>query len=169
VSAWTRGQWALRCVIVAGVLLGLGSTLLAGASPSAFLVVVVIGLSLGYARLPESAVGSVTLAVVAGWWAVGVPGLHPAVLLGAAGLLAAHVAGLVAAYGPDELAPDPGVLRRWLLRGLAVLLVAPALYGAALVLRGRSETPGAWLVGLAVAVVATLLATWAVVEPEEEP
>jgi hypothetical protein len=168
-SAWTRGQWALRCVIVAGVQLALGATLLAGASPSVFLVVVVTGLSLGYARLPESAVGSATLALVAGWWAIGVPGLHPAVLLGAAGLLAAHVAGLLAAYGPDELAPDPAVLRRWLLRGLAVLVVAPGLYGAALVLRGRPETSDAWLVGLAVAVVATLLATWVIVEPEEDP
>ena len=59
------------------------------------------------------------------------------------------------------------MLRRWLRRSLAVLLVAPALYGAALVLRDRPETPGAWVVGLTVAVAATLVATWAIAAQEE--
>ena len=167
--AWTRGQWALRAVVVLGALTALLASGPAGAPPPQPLVLVVTGLALAHARSPESAAGVVSLGLVVCWWAAAVDVLHPAVLLAAAGLLAAHVAALVAAYGPDQLGVDPLVLRRWLLRAGLVLLPAPGLYGAAVVLRDRPEVPGAWLIGLGAAVAATVLATWVVAAEEESP
>jgi hypothetical protein len=168
-SAWTRGQWALRGVVVLGVLVALLASSPAGAPPPRALVLVVTGLALAHARLPESAAGAGALGLVVCWWAVGVDSIHPAVLVAAVGLLAAHLAALVAAYGPDEMGVDPAVLRRWLLRAGAVLLAAPLLYGGALVLRGRPDVPGAWTVGIVAALGATVLATWVVAAEEEVP
>ena len=167
--AWTRGQWALRAVVVLGVLTALLASGPAGAPPPQPLVLVVAALALAHARSPESAAGVGSLGLVVCWWAVAVDVLHPAALLAAAGLLAAHVAALVAAYGPDQLGVDPAVLRRWLLRAGLVLLPAPGLYGAAVALRDRPEVPGAWLIGLGAAVAATVLATWVVAAEEEKP
>ena len=85
-------------------------------------------------------------------------------------MLAAHLAALVASYGPDALPVSATVVRLWLWRGLGVALVAPlGVAGGA----GRAEVPGSgtvWLLGLAVALSVTVVAAAATqaAMPEEE-
>lgn len=162
IGAWTPGQWALRVTMVVGILVALVSTGWVGALPDWWLVLLVAGLALGFARVPESHAGAVAMAFVVVWWGVSLrDGLHPEALVAAAGLLVSHVAGLIAAYGPDELSVDPATVRRWLFRGLASFLLAPAVWLAAVLLRDRPEAPGVWVAGLAVALLATIVATMA--------
>lgn len=160
IGTWTPGQWALRVTMVVGILVALASTTLVGVVPDWWLVLVVAGFSLGFARVPESHAGAVAMAFVVVWWGVSLrDGLHPEAILAAAGLLASHVAGLVAAYGPDELSVDAATVRRWLVRAFAAFLLAPALWLVAVLLRDRPEAPGIWVAGLAAALVATVVAT----------
>jgi hypothetical protein len=160
IRQWTTGQWALRVTMVAGTLLGLSSTALVGPGPSVLLSLVVGVLALTWARLPQSPVGTAALGLVLVWWGVALrDGLHPQALIAAGGLLAAHLAGLLASYGPDELPVDPATVRLWLRRGAAVFALAPATWLVAALLDGTAEPPGIWLAGLAAALAATLVAT----------
>ncbi|HEU4811957.1 MAG TPA: hypothetical protein VFT00_07430 [Nocardioides sp.] len=162
IGAWSPGQWALRVTMVLGVLVALASTTLVGVVPDWWLVLVVTGLALGFASSPESHAGAVAMAFVVVWWGVSLrDGLHPEALLAAAGLLASHVAGLLAAYGPDELSVDAATVRRWVFRGLASFLLAPAVWLVAVLLRDRPEAPGVWVAGLTVALIATVAASMA--------
>ena len=97
------------------------------------------------------------------WWrSRGWPGtngdLPSGAVLAAVAMLAAHLAALVASYGPDALPVSANVVRLWLWRGLGVALVAPLVWLAALAVR---EVPGSgtvWLLGLAVALSVTVVA-----------
>ena len=156
---WSAGQWALRATMALGPVLALAATGLAGTAPKPLLVVIVAGLGLTYAGLPEGPFGTTAFGVVVVWWGFGLrDGLQPACLLAAALLLAAHVAGILVAYGPDGLPVDRGLLVMWLRRSALALLLAPSLYVVALLLRGH-EAPGVWVAGLAAALVAVLVAT----------
>jgi hypothetical protein len=169
IGGWTRGQWVLRSTMVLGLLVALLATSLVGVPPRWWLVAVVAALALGFARFPESHMGTVAMALVVVWWGVSLrDGLHAEALVAAAGLLASHVAGLVAAYGPDELPLDRATSRRWVLRAAAAFLLAPALWALAVVLRGQPEPPGMWMAGLAAALAATLAATLAFTDQERD-
>ena len=64
----------------------------------------------GFAVLPESPSAPRVLLAVLVWWAVALDdGLHPAVLVAAAALLVAHLAAVLASYGPRR---DAGRRRR---------------------------------------------------------
>ena len=93
-------------------------------------------------------------------WSSGPDGGLPAgAIVAALGMLAAHLAALVAAYGPPRLPVAPGVVRLWTLRGLGVFVTAPVVWMLA---RGVRELPGSgsvWLLGLAVAVSVVVVAT----------
>lgn len=148
----TPGQWVLRATMVVGLLVALLSTAAAGTAPKLWLVLLVAGLGVAYASLPEQSFGTVAIGVVLAWWGIGLrDGLHPAALLAAAGLLVAHLAGLLVAYGPDRMAVDRATVVLWARRGVTVFLLAPVLYLVAVGVRDQPEPPGLWVAGLGAA------------------
>jgi hypothetical protein len=156
----TPGQVALRLLVLLGPPLALLATGLAGVAPAGWLVVLVLVLSVGFAAMPDSPFGTVATLVVVAWWGLAFrDGPHPQAVLAAAGLLVAHVAAVLASYGPAELPVDRGLVRLWALRGLAVLASAPAVWVLAVALQGQPEPPGIWVAGLVAACAATLVAT----------
>ena len=155
----TPGQVAVRAVIALGPPVALLATGPAGAWPSVLLVALVVVLSVGFAAFPESAVGSAAFVLVLAWWGVGLrDGLHPMALVAAGALVAAHVAAVLAAYGPGDLVPDPGLVRLWLVRGALVFLTAPVLLLVMRALRGAPEPPLLWASAMAAAVAVLVLA-----------
>lgn len=160
----------LRLLVPVGILGALLSTSLVEVEPAVWLVVLVAGLSIGFAVYPESVVGTFAMIVVLIWWGVALrDGLHPEALVASAGLLLAHLAATVTALGPATLSHEPWVLRRWALRGVGVFLVAPVLWALATALRGQPEPAGVWAGGLVVAVLVTLAASTAFRHSTEEP
>lgn len=169
IREWTPGQWALRLAIAVGPLVALLATVPAGVTPRPWLVGLVVLTSLVHARLPESSVGVASIGLVIVWWGVAFRGgPHAWALLAAAALLAAHVAALLAAYGPDGLGVDAATVRLWLVRAGVAFLLAPAIWLLAVLVRGRAEPPGVWVAGLVAALVATLAASLALSRKEAE-
>jgi hypothetical protein len=80
-------------------------------------------------------------------------------VVAALALLVAHVAAVLAAYGPAAMPVDGPTVRLWVRRGALVGLVVPTAYAAARVLGGEPDQPGIWVLGVAVACVATIGAT----------
>jgi hypothetical protein len=167
---WTRGQWLLRAVVLVGPLVALAARWPSD-PPRLWQILVTTALAAGWAVAPESVVGGVALLFVAFSWVAGTEGDLPSgAVLAAVAMLAAHVAALVASYGPDALPVSANVVRLWLWRGAGVALVAPLVWLAALAVR---EVPGSgtvWLLGLAVALSVTVVAAAAtqVARPSEE-
>ena len=159
IRRWTPGQWLLRTVVVLGVMVALFATVPAGATPAAWLVVLVLLCAGVFAVFPDSAAGAAALLLVVAWWGVGLrDGLHPAALVAAAGLVTAHVAATVADLGPGTLPLDRAVLTRWTLRGVLVLSAAVLAWGVATLVRDQPAPAGLWLAGLFAAFVALLAA-----------
>jgi hypothetical protein len=160
IRQWTVGGWRLRATIALGPVAALLLTAAEGVAPHPVLVALVAGLALTHALSPESATGTVALGTVVVWWGLAL-GDGPSVwaLPAAAMLLAAHVAALVAAYGPDGLGVDPATLLLWLRRAGLAFLAAPAVLLGGLLVRGRAEVAGAWVAALAAALVTTVAAT----------
>jgi MYXO-CTERM domain-containing protein len=157
---WSRGQWALRVIVAAGPVVALLACAPTGAPPPAWLVLIVLGLALVHARAPESPFGIGAMGAVVLWWAAALDDRVEAwSLLGAAGLLASHVAAVVAAYGPDRLGVDPATARLWARRGLVALVPAPVVLLTGLLLEGRGEVRTVWVAGLAVALLAAVAGT----------
>lgn len=170
IARMSAGQWVLRVVIATMPASAVLMTIGAGEAPPVWFVALVLLLGVGSAVFPESAAGLVVLVLVLAWWGLGLrDGLHPWSLPAAAAVLVAHLAGLVAAYGPAELPLDPAVLALWARRGATVFLVAPALYVLASVFRDSPAPPGIWVLGLAAALLATMTASVAFsrTRPEE--
>jgi hypothetical protein len=150
----TPGGWALRAVIALGPPTALLAATPQGFAPPAWLVLLVVLLSLGFAYLPEQYIGSAALVLVVGWWTIDVRQAMPvSVVVSAGALLAAHVAATLAAYGPRGLPPDRAIVLRWARRGVLVWLVAPLLWLAVDAERGHPTPAGYWVAGLAVALV----------------
>ncbi len=157
IRRWTAGQWALRAVVVVGTLTALLATGLVGAWPRWWLVVVVAVLAIAFAVSPDSAIGTVAMALVLAWWGLAFrDDVHPQVLVAAVALVVAHVAAMVAAYGPGELAVDPATVRLWARRAGLVVLAAPTVLVAWELAPDAPEDSTLWVVGLAAALVATL-------------
>ena len=160
IRQWTAGQWRLRAAIAVGPVAALLLTAPAGMAPHPLLVVLVAGLALTHALSPESATGTVALGTVVVWWGLALTdGPSAWTVPAAAALLAAHVAALVAAYGPDGLGVDPATLLLWVRRAGLALLAAPVVLLGGLLVRGRAEVAGAWIAALAVALVIIVAAT----------
>jgi hypothetical protein len=163
----TPGRLALRGVILVAPVLALLAARPADL-PHGWFVVGTVVLSIGFAALPESALGTLCLAVVVFWWvlaaAYGTPGgAVPAALL----LLSAHVAAVLLAYGPSSLPVDPALLVRWLRRGVGVGVAAPLVWLVAVTVHDQPEPPGIWVAGLACAVVVCIVAASAVATAED--
>ena len=163
----SRTRLLLRAVILVGPVLALLAARPADL-PHGWFVVLTLVLSLGFAAMPESALGTACLGLVVFWWALaadGVPvGAIPAALL----LLATHVAGLLLSYGPPSLPIGTALLGRWLRRGLGVAVAAPVVWLVAVVVDDQPEPPGIWISGLVCAVVVCIVAATAVTMREDE-
>jgi hypothetical protein len=158
----TAGQAALRALVFFGPPLALLTTGLAGVFPARWLVALVLVLSVAFAAMPDSPFGTAALLVVVAWWGLAFrDGPHPQAVLAAAALLVAHVAAVLASYGPGQMPLDPGLARLWARRGLVVLAISPAVWAVAVVLRGQPEPAGIWVAGLAAAFTAMLVASLA--------
>jgi len=115
------GGWALRLVIFLGPIVALLAASPQGRTPPTWLVVVVGIFSFAFAVMPEHYVGNGALAIVVAWWTVEMEdGLPLSSIAAAAALLAAHLAGTLASYGPARLAPDAGAVLLWARRGVLV-------------------------------------------------
>lgn len=168
-GGWTPAQAALRITIVAGMMVALLATGLRGAWPAWWLVLLVAGLAVAFALLPEAPMGTVATGLVLAWWGFAFRGgPYPEALLAAAGLLTAHVAAVVAGYGPRDLPPDPGTVRLWVVRGAVVSLAAPAVFVVAALLAGQPEPGGIWVAGLAAALVTTVAAGFVLADSSQE-
>jgi hypothetical protein len=157
---WTRGQWATRLVVVAGPLLALFARTPSMGAPHAWAVLMVLALAVGWALVPESVVGAVTLLVVGFSWASG-DSVDVAVgaLVAAAGMLAAHVAALLASYGPSRLPIDPGTVRLWTLRGAALFGAAVVVWALSQLVAELPDSGSVWVFGLLVALSVIVVAT----------
>ena len=164
----SRPRLVLRAVILVAPVLALLAARPADL-PHGWFVALTLALSVGFAAMPESALGTACLGLVVFWWALaaadGVPlGAIPAALL----LLAAHVAAVLLSYGPPSLPIGTALLGRWLRRGLGVAVAAPLVWLVAVVVDDQPEPPGIWISGLACAVVVCIVAATAVTMREAD-
>ncbi|MEO6510392.1 MAG: hypothetical protein ABIO16_05325 [Nocardioides sp.] len=156
---WTAGQWALRAAMVLGPLVAIFARTGPLGAPPAWLVVVVVVMGAGWALLPESILGAITLLVVGLAWASGQDEVVPAAAVVAAlAMLAAHLAALVVGYGPPRLPVAPAVVRLWALRGACVFVAAPVVWLLGRTVRDLPGSGSAWVVGMVVAFSVTIVA-----------
>ena len=158
----SRGRLLLRGVILVAPVLALLAARPADLAHGWF-VVLTLALSVAFAAMPESPLGTVCLGLVVFSWALtasdGVSvGAIPAALL----LLATHVAAVLLSYGPPSLPIGAALAGRWLRRGLGVAVAAPLVWLVAVVVDDQPEPPGIWVSGLACAVVVCIVAATAV-------
>ena len=155
----SRSQLVLRALVLLGPVVALACSGFAGSRPSWLVVGLVLVLAACSAGMPDSPFVAATLLTVLLWWMVGLrDGLHPAVLVAGGALVLTHVAAVLASYGPGEMPVDAPVVRLWVRRGALLLLTVPAVWGAAILLRGEPEQPGIWVLGAAAAFAATVVA-----------
>ncbi len=154
-------QVVLRLMVPVGVVVALEAAVAAGARPSGWVQVATVGLAAVTALRPDSVAGILALGGTAYAWALSPEPLSPLVLLVAAGMVLSHLAALVAAQGPALLRVDPGQVRLWLGRGIALWLLTAAVWGIARVVADHPGGRSAYAVGLlllaALAVVGTRL------------
>ena len=155
-----RSQVLLRVVVFLGPVVAVLATGPAGNWPPWWIAGAAVAIAAAASYDPDGPNGTGTGLVVLGWWAIALEdGLPASILVAAAGLVAAHLAALLASYGPATMPVDAATLRLWGGRGALVLITVPAAWALALALRGEPEQPGIWLLGAATAFVATVLAT----------
>jgi hypothetical protein len=158
----TRARLLLRAVVLVAPALAL---LAAGPAdwPRGWFLALVLGLSAGFAARPESALGTVCLALVVLWWAVAaVDGVPVSVLPAGLLLVAAHVAAVLLSYGPPGMPVGAALLGRWLRRSSGVAVAVPLVWLFAMAVDGRPEPPGIWVAGLVCATVVCVVAATAV-------
>jgi hypothetical protein len=166
-SRETRARLVLRGVLLVSPVLAVLAAR-PDEVPSGWFLALTVVLSVGFAAMPESALGTMCLGLVVFWWMLaasdGVPvGAIPAALL----LLAAHVASVLLSYGPPKLPVGGALLRRWSRRAAGVAVAAPLVWLVAIAVDGRPEPPGIWVSGLVCAVVVCIVAAIAVTVREE--
>jgi hypothetical protein len=168
VLGWPASQVAARVLILLGPLAGLVAAAVAGFPPPGWVAALIGLLAVGWAFMPESLLGTMCLALVLAWWGVAdLVGLPVESLVAALGLLVAHVAALLAAYGPSDMAIDGRTARLWVTRGALVLIAAPVVWLLAVLLRDQPEPPGVWIAAMVAIVVAAVVAAVAFEIPQE--
>jgi hypothetical protein len=163
----TRTRLLLRAVIAVAPVLAV--TVASPSGPAdTWLVAATVVLALGFAAMPESALGTMCLGLVVVWWAISAAHGTPAgAILAALLLLAAHLASVLLSYGPRTLPVGGPVFGLWVRRGLAVAFAAPLVWLVAVLVDGEPEPPGIWLSALACAVVLCIVAAGAVTVRED--
>jgi hypothetical protein len=144
--------WVLRVVLAVATLLALLAGIPEDYTPSVFVIVVVcVGTVIAVFR-PEHLALSITMGVVIVWWALQVRSEMPvAVLVAAAGLIVAHAAATLLAYGPPSLTVDPALALLWSMRAAMAWTGALAVWLVARAYAGHGSPELFWLVGLAAA------------------
>jgi hypothetical protein len=162
VAPWRRSpwkQWALRAAIVAGLVGALLAPGLDGALPQPWLLGVGAVLALGAATEPEHDAATAACCWVLIVWVVTDPDhIGPAAVLAAGGLVLAHVAAALTAYGPTRMSPDRRLVLLWLRRGALVLVPSALVAVVGSVLPAPSGTAGVWLWVVGAVLVAGLAA-----------
>jgi len=168
VLGWPVSQVVARVLILLGPVVGLVAAVVADVPPPGWVAALVVALAIGWAFMPESLLGTLCLALVLAWWGVAdLVGLPAEALVAALGLLVAHVAGIVAGYGPPEMALDGPTARLWLTRGALVFAAAPVVWLFAVALNDQPEPPGVWIAAMVAVVVGAVVAAAAFGLPEE--
>jgi hypothetical protein len=161
--------WVLRAVAALGPTVALVAGVPEGYTPPVWLVVLVLGVGVGYALSPENYLGLLVMVVVIAWWMWSVRGEMPVgVLVASAALLAAHVSGLVLAYGPPRMEVTGSVRVVWLARSAAVWLVAPVVWMVARGYSGHATPSPYWFLGIGVAAVGAVLVALAFPTMDED-
>ena len=163
-----RSQLVLRALVLLAPVLALLATGPAGNWAPWWWVAGVVALAASAALRPDSPAAAAAAMAVLVWWSLGlgagVPGWAvPAALL----LVVGHVAAVLASYGPAAMPVDAPTVRLWVRRGALVALTVPAAYAAARLLDGEPVQPGIWVLGVAVACVATVAAALLLAVGEE--
>jgi len=146
-----------RVLVAVGIA---GAVVASGAPLGGLLVCVALGVVAGV--LPDSPAPAVATMAVLGAWAAWGHGLSsPLVVVGAAGLVLAHVAAHLASLGPSDLRVERATLVRWSSRGAVLIALAAGAWGC-LALASHRTPSAAWVVGVLAALLAgaaTLVAT----------
>ena len=151
---WSRSQVTCRSMVV---LLPVIALLVAPVPPSWLVLSIVVALSVLWAVFPELAAGPVVLLFVMAWWASAVPDpVRPSILVAAAALLSAHVAGLLAAYAPARASIHPHLVRTWAGRALLAFVPAPLALLALGAFDGGPGRAATWPLALAALSLLTL-------------
>lgn len=161
----TPGQVGLRLVVLLGAAMMLGAAALAGAAPSARLEVVVAVAAAATIWRPDSPAALCLLAAATAGWPLGHADVgSPWLLLALAGLLAVHVATLLAAQGPATMAVDRAQVRLWLPRAALGWLAGAFPWVGVRLLAGGPADPAAYAAGL-VLLIAVAVAVSVRLEP----
>lgn len=156
---WTRGQWVLRLLILLAPVVALLAQWPSAGAPRPWLVGLTAVLAAGFALVPESVVGVVVLLVVALSWVNGLEHRLPVgALVAAAALVVAHVAALLASYGPVRMPVSAPVARLWAWRGALVFVSAPVVWLLAVGVRELPDSGTVWVAGTAVALSVIVVA-----------
>ncbi|WP_243058035.1 hypothetical protein [Nocardioides sp. SR21] len=156
----SRSQIALRALVLLGPVVAVLATGPAGNWPPWWIAGAVAAAAAAAAWDPDAPYGTGAGLGVLGWWAIALEDSLPAsILVAALALVTAHVAGVLASYGPSTMPIDAATVALWVRRGALVLVTVPAAWVLALLLRGEPEQPGIWLLGALAAFVATAAAT----------
>jgi hypothetical protein len=168
ILGWPASQVLSRVLMLLGPVVALVAAALADVAPPGWVAALVVAMAIGWVFMPESLIGTLCLALVLGWWGVAeLETLPPESLVAAVALLTAHVAAVVASYGPPDMAIDGPTLRLWFRRGALVMIAAPAVWLLAVVLRDQPEPPGVWIAAMVAIAVAGVVATLAFMPPQE--
>lgn len=163
--SWSRSQLICRAIIAVLPFLAL---VVAPVRPTFLVTLLVVAGSVLWATSPELSVGPIVLLTVMVWWALAVPDpVQTRVLAAALALSGAHVAGLLAAYGPARVALDRQLVLVWVRRGLLAFVAAPVAY-AAVVWLGEPD-PRIWLLAMTVLVVLVLVLGLRFRQPSDTP
>lgn len=156
----SRSQIVLRALVFLGPIVAVLATGPAGNWPPYLVIGAVVGTAAAAAWDPDSPYGTGAGLVVLGWWAIALEDSLPAsILVAGLALVVAHVAAVLASYGPATMPVDAPTIRLWAVRGALVLVTVPSAWLLARALRGEPEQPGIWLLGACAAFAATVAAT----------
>lgn len=152
VRSWPASTWVLRLLVLALPLAALLAALPVWPGASVLLLVA-LG-SLRWAWLPEDLAGPIVLLLVVAWW-----GIHGVVdwrlLVVAACLLGAHVAAVLASYGPGPLGVDRPLVMLWARRLAVAACPVPIAW---LAVQGLdADLAPSWLWALSIMLVLGLL------------
>lgn len=151
--------WAMRGVLVAGLVLALLGGIPEGYTPPVVLVALVVAGALLAAFRPEHLGHSVTMGLVLAWWALQLRTEMPvAALVVAAGLTVAHVAATVLGYGPPALPVDSALALLWSGRAAMTWTAALVVWVVARTYTGHGSPALFWLTGLAAALLGAVAA-----------
>ena len=169
-ATWPVSQLVARLLMFLGPVGGLFAAVGAGIPPPGWFAALVVATAVGWAYFAESMLGTLCLALVLAWWgSAGLTDLPAEALVAALGLVVAHVAAIVASYGPPEMAVDGPAARLWVARVAAVFVAAPVVWLLADLLEGRPEPRGVWIAAMVALVAAAGIAAAAFGPMEEEP